>query len=406
MCGICGIVDLKGKKRIEASIIERMRSKLLHRGPDGVSHYYNGNLAFGFTRLSIIDLEGGMQPLFNEDSSLLLFCNGEIFNYIELRRELIAQGHRFKTNTDVEVILHLYEESRDYAAMLNRLNGQFSFALFDRRRRHLFCARDHFGITPFFYTTVDDFFIFASEIKAILEHPQVEREVDLVGLDQIFSFPGLIAPRTMFKQIRSLENGHYLLVEEAGPVKDAEYWDVIYPQSGEIHYSDDEDFYAGKLAELIARSVKLRLRADVPVGLYLSGGLDSAIVSAQTRDLTPETRRYSFSIDFEEKDKSEAKYQQIMADFIQSVHSRQLFRCADIVRRLEKAVYHSECPLKETYNTASLALSEAARRGNIKVVLSGEARTNGLPAMPATNSTKCDRDNLNRTTGRLPPAVN
>lgn len=372
MCGICGILDLKQKKRIDVAIIKRMKSMLLHRGPDGVNHYWNGNVAFGFTRLSIIDLEGGMQPIYNENNSLMLLCNGEIFNYIELREELIGKGHRFKTQTDVEVILHLYEESECGAGFLNRLNGQFAFTVFDFRKQQLFCARDHFGITPFFYTIVDDFFIFASEIKAILEHPQVKKEVDLVGLDQIFSFPGLICPRTMFKNIRSLENGHYLIVKEPDRIKDIEYWDLVYPEINEIDYSDDEEFYAQKLEELVTQSVKLRLRSDVPVGLYISGGLDSSIVSAKTKELTPSTRRYSFSIDFEEKDKSEKKYQRIMADFIQSLHSEQLFLYSDISQRLKRTVYHSECPLKETYNTASLALSEDALKKKIKVVLSGE----------------------------------
>ncbi len=357
-----------------------MTGKLLHRGPDGVNYYFDDRLSFGFTRLSIIDLEGGMQPIFNEDGSIITICNGEIFNYIELREELIKKGHRFRTQTDVEVILHLYEEKG--TEFLNRLNGQFAFVIFDFKNQQLFCARDHFGIIPFFYNTADDFFIFASEIKAILEHPKVKREVDLVGLDQILSLPGLVGPQTMFKSIKSLENGHYLLVKDGGSIEDVEYWDVIYPEIDEIQYDRREEFYLERLEELLTQSVKLRLRSDVPVGYYISGGLDSSLVSAIATELTPGTRRFSFSIDFEEKDKSESEYQRMMADHIESFHYEKLFSYSDISERLKKVVYYSEYPLKETYNSASMALSELARENNIKVVLSGEGSDEWFAGYP------------------------
>jgi asparagine synthase (glutamine-hydrolysing) len=380
MCGICGIFDLKSKKRIDAAVIKKMTNQLLHRGPDGMDHYINKNLAFGFSRLSIIDLETGMQPIFNKDRSLVMICNGEIFNYIELRQELTEKGHKFKTQTDVEVVIHLYEDFN--TGFLNRLNGQFAFAIFDFKKQQLFCARDHFGVIPFFYTIADDFFIFASEIKAILEHPAVIRDIDLVGLDQVFSFPGLISPRTMFRDIHSLENGHYLVVKDTDNIKNFEYWDLVYPKIAEIEYNDNEAFYTEGLKKLITDSVKLRLRADVPVGFYLSGGLDSSLISAIATQLTPGIRRTSFSIDFEEKDKSEARYQKTTANYIKSFHFEKMFFYSDISERLEKAVYHSESPLKETYNTASLALSEAARQENIKVVLSGEGADEWFAGYP------------------------
>lgn len=381
MCGICGILDLKSNNRLDSQVIKRMTGKLLHRGPDDVGYYIKENLAYGFSRLSIIDLEGGMQPIFNEDNSMIMICNGEIFNYIELRRELAARGHRFKTRTDVEAIIHLYEERAGSCEFLDKLNGQFAFAVFDFKKQQLFCARDHFGIIPFFYTIADDFFIFASEIKALLEHPNVKREVNPVGLDQILSFPGLMGRETMFKNIKSLESGHYLTVEDTG-LKTVEYWDVIYPEINEIQYNPREEFYIERLGELLARSIKWRLRADVPVGLYISGGLDSSLISVMTEELTPGIKRYSFSIDFEEKDKSESKYQRIIADFIGSDHSEKKFFPPDISGRLKKAVYHSEHPLKETYNTASLALSEAAKEKNIKVVLSGEGADEWFAGYP------------------------
>ena len=370
MCGICGIFDLNQGKRTSISIVKKMSEKLYHRGPDGSNHFCDGNIALGFTRLSIIDLAGGMQPLTNEDDSLILVCNGEIFNYIELRRELETKGHVFKTKTDVEVLLHLYEEhGTDF---LNMLNGQFAFVIYDFKKRQLFGARDHFGVIPFFYTIVDGLFIFASEIKAILEHPQVKREVDLVGLDQVFSFPGMIAPRTMFKNIRSLENGHYIVAQGPDNIRDVEYWDLVYPTEGELQYNHDETYYREKIRELITQSVRLRLRSDVPVGFYISGGLDSSITSAVANQLTPDVRRYSFSIDFVEKEISESKFQRVMADYVKSIHHEKLFLFTDISERMPKTIYHSECALKESYNTASLALSEAVRANDIKVILTGE----------------------------------
>jgi asparagine synthase (glutamine-hydrolysing) len=379
MCGICGIVDLKKKKRVDKQALKKMIKVMHHRGPDGTNHFFNGNIGFGFTRLSIIDLDGGMQPIFNEDQSMVMICNGEIFNYVELREQLIQKGHTFRTRTDVEVIVHLYEErGLDF---LNQLNGQFAFAIFDFKKQQLFCSRGHFGVIPFFYTIVDGLFIFGSEIKALLQYPGVKREVDLVGLDQVFTFPGLICPRTMFKNIHSLENGNYIHIKAEDQIHVKKYWDVVYPKEGELEYKS-EQYYVEKLNELFTQSVKLRLRSDVPVGIYISGGLDSSIISAKTKELTPNMRRYTFSVDFEEKEKSESKYQRMMAQHIDSHHTEKYFIYSDISERLQKAIYHSEYPLKETYDTASLALSEAAREKNIKVVLTGEGSDEWFAGYP------------------------
>jgi len=370
MCGISGIFDLRREKRIDTSVIKKMTSVLEHRGPDAFDHYSDDNVAFGFTRLSIIDLNGGMQPLFNEDKSIVMVCNGEIFNYIELKKDLVARGHKFRTNTDIEVILHLYEEKG--IEFVNELNGQFAFAIFDYNKQQLFCARDHFGIVPLFYTITDDYFIFGSEIKAILQHPSVECDVDLVGLDQVLSFPGVISPRTMFQNIRSLENGHALLVEGIDQIKNIEYWDLTYPEIGELNYDKSENYYIEQMSDLIEKSVKLRLRSDVPIGLYLSGGLDSSAIAAITNKLTPDVRRETFSISFDEKDICESKYQTIMSNFIKSNHNNKSFQYSDISTRLPDVIAQCEMPLKETYNTASYELSKLVSDKGIKVVLSGE----------------------------------
>ena len=229
MCGLVGFIDTRGERKPDHELLRRMTDLLIHRGPDSAGYFMEDHLALGFRRLSIIDLEGGNQPLFNEDGSIVLVCNGEIFNYLELRKMLVQKGHSFRTRTDVEVLLHLYEEHG--IDFLNKINGQFAFVIYDRNERKLFLARDHFGINPLYYAIVNGVFIFASEIKAILEHPQVEREVDLTGLDQTLSFPGLISPRTMFKGIQSLKSGHYIVVQNE-QVSVREYWDLDYPPVG------------------------------------------------------------------------------------------------------------------------------------------------------------------------------
>ncbi|HTI08367.1 MAG TPA: asparagine synthase (glutamine-hydrolyzing) [Puia sp.] len=371
MCGICGFVTYDREVGQDPGIIiGRMNSKLIHRGPDAQDTLLFDNVAFGFSRLSIIGLENGMQPIFSEDRSIVLICNGEIFNYIELRHLLKSKGHLFSTNSDVEVIIHLYEDFG--TEFLNMLNGQFAFALYDRKRKTLLCARDPMGVVPFFYTFVRGTFIFGSEIKAILEHPLVEREVDTVGLDQVFTFAGLISPRTLFKNINSLENGHFLVLNDRGEMTDREYWDLIFPE-GEMEINGHkEEYYIDKLEELFEASIKLRLRSDVASGLYLSGGLDSSMIAMKVNQLSPEVSKDAFSIDFVDSQYSESVYQRLIAESSNSSLHQKTFFYDDISERLRHSVYHSECPIKETYNTASLSLSEAVRSKGIKVILSGE----------------------------------
>lgn len=370
MCGICGYVKFDGPASAEdAGIIDKMNSRLVHRGPDAQDTLRFDNVVLGFSRLSIIGLGNGMQPIHNEDESIVLICNGEIFNYIELRDQLKMQGHRFRTDSDVEVIIHLYEEYG--MEFLNSLNGQFAFALYDRRYEKLFCARDQMGILPFFYTYVNRQFIFASEIKSILEHPLATREIDPVGLDQVFTFAGLISPRTMFKNINSLENGHYLCLDRQGRLTKMEYWDLVFPE-GEPADGKSEKYYVDRLEELFNEAVRLRLRSDVPSGLYLSGGLDSSMIAMKVNQLQPSTRKEAFAIDFVESQLSESVFQQLIARESNANLNRKVFFYDDISSRLQQSVYHSECAIKETYNTASLSLSASVREKGIKVILSGE----------------------------------
>ena len=362
-------MDLRGEGRIDREKLVRMADTITYRGPDSCGYFVTQNTGLGFRRLSIIDLLSGDQPIYNEDGSIVVICNGEIYNYLELKQRMVELGHTFKTKSDVEVLLHLYEEEGE--DFVKDLNGQFAFALYDRNNDCLILARDHFGINPLFYTIVDGLFIFASEIKAILEHPSVPREVDLTGLDQVLSFPGLVSPRTMVRGISSLKSGHRVVVRNAR-VKVEEYWDLDYPKANEIAYDKPESYYVDELEKLLFRSIRLRLQSDVPVGFYLSGGLDSSLIAAAIGKVSNGNRRHSFSVGFTDKAICEREYQRQVARQVNSAHHEIMFDESEVIDRLSSMIFHCECPVKETYNTCSMALSEAARRAGIKVVLTGE----------------------------------
>ena len=348
----------------------RMCRKLRHRGPDASEVLVQDDFGLGFSRLSIIDLQTGMQPMANEDKSVLSVCNGEIFNFPGLADELRSKGHTLRTKSDCEVLPHLYEDAKE--KMLQVLNGQFAFAICDGKLKRLFAARDPFGVAPFFFTLIDGLFIFASEIKAILEHGAVTREVNPVGLDQVFTFPGVVSPETMFKNIHSLPPGHFLQMEKGATAPVIEqYWDLAYPKLTDYTHSGHPDEYAEQVWELLRKSVNRRLVSDVPIGLYLSGGLDSSLIGVLARELSAEVR-HSFSVDFLEAELSEGRYQRLMAKELGTVHHPVLIEGQDIAAHLQRVIFHCECPLKETFNAAALALSGAVHEHGIKVVLAGQ----------------------------------
>ena len=369
MCGVAGYIDLRNEGRVDERVLRKMTDTIVHRGPDSSGFIVTPDAGIGFRRLSIIDLQTGNQPLPNEDGSLVLTCNGEIYNYPALRSELLRKGHVFRTKTDVEVLLHQYEE--DGPAFLDRINGQFALAIYSHKDRSLFLARDQFGICPLYYAVVDGLLIYASEIKAVLEHPLVPRKVDLTGLDQVLSLPGTISPRTMFQEVQSLPPGHYLVAKD-GNINITEYGDLNYPVHDEASQDRPEEYYADALRELLEHSVRYRLQADVPVGFFLSGGLDSSLIAAMIRRVSPATQRHSFSICFTDERICESRYQRLMSQSVNSIHHEITFNEDDIAARLSDVVYHAEAPLKETYNTASLALSRRTRETGVTVVLNGE----------------------------------
>jgi asparagine synthase (glutamine-hydrolysing) len=380
MCGIAGFLDLNSRERDARGVLSAMLTSLVHRGPDGQGMLVRGSLAMGARRLSIVDVQGSDQPLLNEDKTLALVGNGEIFNYVELRQELKSRGHVFSTEGDLEVILHLFEESGP--DFVKRVNGQFSIALYDFQKNELHLFRDHFGITPLFYTANAHGIVFASEIKAILCHPGVTRAVDLSGLDQVICFPGLVSPRTMFKGIHSLRPGHRLQVCGAS-VTEREFWDLDYPLADSHHQNSDEGELAREFLSVFDRAVELRMRADRPVGVYLSGGLDSSFVAASMRANQPSAKIHAFSIVFpESRSIDERRFQREMVQLLGLEHVEVPFRDADIGGLLSDMVWHAECPVKESYNTCSMALAKAARGLDVPVVLGGEGADELLAGYP------------------------
>lgn len=367
MCGICGIFDLTGSHLITSEMINKMLASIRHRGPDGSQTKIMPGVGFGFNRLSFIDLSGGMQPITNEDDTLTLICNGEIFNYRELRSELMGKGHTFKTKTDTEVILHLYEEyGLDFP---NKLNGQFAIALYDEREDQLLLVRDQIGICPLFYTVADGQVIFCSEIKGILECPWVERKLNLKAVDQLMNYPGVVSPETFFDGISSLRAGHMLKIKRNEEIKDIEYWDLIY--SAEEEEDKGEAYYVEKLREMIKDSISRRLVADVPVGFYVSGGLDSSVVACYIGKFLLDSY-YSFSAEIGEADLDESRFQRIVQECVNSTHYKTKVGEEEIWKNLYDVVYHAESGLKESYDVAAFMLSSLVQQSPAKAVLTGQ----------------------------------
>lgn len=366
MCAICGVLEWRGRKGIERENILRMQAALRHRGPDGSGMLMRKGAALGFDRLSFLDLEGGMQPLQNEDGTISMVCNGEIFNFPELRQELEAKGHSFRTRTDVEVIVHLYEEEGlDFP---KRLNGQFAIALYDERSGQLLLVRDQVGICPLFYTVCGGQVIFASEIKGILAYPGVERRLNLKAVDQLMNFPGVVSPTTFFDGIYSLRGGHILQIRPGEEIRDLEYWDLCY--SAEEEEDKGKAYYVERLRELLKDSISRRLVADVPIGFYISGGLDSSVVACYIGKYLLNSY-YSFSAEIA-GELDESRFQQIIHDYVHSTHYKTVITEEELWINLSKVIYHAESGVKESYDVAAYLLSGLVSGSPAKAVLTGQ----------------------------------
>ena len=374
MCGIIGTLDWSGRHPPDIPLLKQMLGAIHHRGPDEFGLYADRRASIGCARLSIVDLNTGQQPIANEDRSLWIVFNGEIYNYLELRPALEQAGHRFTTRSDTEVILHLYEEKGPDC--LHRLNGQFAIAIWDVRRGELFLARDRVGIRPLFYTLLpgSEGLVFGSEIKALLLDPRVRAQVrlDPAALAQAFTFWAPLAPRTAFQNIRELPPGHWMRVraDAPGQVSTARYWQLVFPPTdGEAVLTEAEA--VGHLRDLLSDATRLRLRADVPVGSYLSGGIDSTLIAAFIRQHTPESL-CTFSIAFQEAAFDERRYQEIATAFLGTDHRRTECTNAAIGQVFPDVVWHAETPLLRASPAPMYLLSQLVHENRIKVVLTGE----------------------------------
>ncbi len=380
MCGIAGYVNF-GPERVSAAHAGRMIEALRHRGPDGTGVYEDGDAVLAHARLSIIDLEGGRQPMRNEDGSLWITFNGEIFNYVELRQQLLERGHSFATHSDTEVILHLFEDLGPEC--VHRLNGQWAFAIWDRNKRKLFLSRDRVGVRPLFYTTAGSTLVFASEVKALFAHPDVPRELDPAGLDQVFTFWSAIPPRTAFKNVLELPPGHSMLVTDGG-VAVRPYWQPDYSAAGD---GRPESEYADELLNLLIDATRIRLRADVPVGAYLSGGIDSTLTTALIRKFTSAPLR-TFSVSFADAEFDESAYQRDAVRFLNTDHEEVRCTNEDIGRVFPDVIWHAEKPILRTAPAPLFILSKLVRDSGYKVVVTGEGSDEMLGGYDIFKETK------------------
>ena len=367
MCGIAGYLQFDGRP-VDPGVLEAMIRALRHRGPDGSGIHVDRNAGLAHTRLSIIDLEGGAQPMCNEDRSLWITFNGEIFNYLELREQLLATGHTFATRSDTEVIVHLYEQYGD--DFVDHLNGQFAIALWDGPRNRLILARDRVGIRPLFYQISDGRLYFASEVKSLFSVPGMERRLSRHALAEAFTFWSPLAPSTPFENVFAIPPAHIMSVDlSVGYPVFRKYWNWTFPVKQDDVRSTRA--LAEELRSLLIDAVRLQLRADVPVAAYLSGGLDSSIIAAAIADFTDVPLR-TFSVRFEDPEFDEGVYQDAMVRQLGTNHTVVHCSRADIRRIFPGTIWHTEAPILRTAPAPLQLLSAQVRASGYKVALTGE----------------------------------
>ena len=363
--------DRAAKRPVSEADLRQMLALLRHRGPDEFGILLDNEAGLGNARLSIIDLSGGSQPIANEDDTLWIVFNGEIFNYIELRADLEARGHRFRTSSDTEVILHLFEEFGPHC--LDQMNGQFAIAIWDTKRRRLFLGRDRLGVRPLFYAQIDgSTLIFASEIKSILSDRRVRAEIDPAVVEQVFTFWAPLTPDTVFRGIKELPPGHFLMADRES-LHIEPYWKNRFPAESNSFRAPSRPIedVVEEFRALLIDACQIRLRADVPVGAYLSGGLDSSTIASIVRRHTS-NKLVTFSIAFSDQKFDESEFQQEMAAQLGTDHHVVRTTHADIGRAFPEVVWHTEVPIMRTAPAPMFLLSKLVRQTGFKVVLTGE----------------------------------
>lgn len=366
MCGIAGYFALTPRPLAPREVLERMVEAVRHRGPDAGGVYLDSRAALGHRRLSIIDLSGGAQPLSTADQRLWVTFNGEIFNYVELTEELVKRGHTFRTRSDTETILHAYAEYG--ARCVESFNGDFAYAVWDRDRERLVMARDRMGVRPLYYTVHEGVLVFASEVKSLFSYPGVRAELDPLGLDQTFTFWSPLAPRTAFKGVYEVPPGHQLIAEK-GSFRVEPYWQLRFPRRNEQVAMTEAD--AGdRVEELLADATRIRMRADVPVGAYLSGGFDSSATTALAQRHNEGLR--TFSLEFEVPELDESVYQRQLVEALGTDHTALRCMNGDIAGIFPQVIRHTERPVIRSAPAALFLLSRQVRDHGFKVVLTGE----------------------------------
>ena len=368
MCGIAGIYNYlsPSEPSIELSV-KGMLSVIRHRGPDESGMYLGENVGLGSVRLSIIDLAAGQQPISDESGNYWIVYNGEIFNYQELRIDIEKKGIKLRTHSDTEVLVQLY--AMYGADCLKYLNGQFAFSIWDKNKQELFLARDRVGIRPLFYWAQNGAFAFCSEIKGLFTLDRIDRAMRPESLAQIFTFWTTLSPATPFEGVYELPPGHSMHVTKAG-IKIEKYWSMEFPENGSSH-SRNLPNAVEEFTELFRDAVKIRLRADVPVGAYLSGGLDSSVTTALIHEIDPGVLN-TYSIGFKDKAFDETAYQLEAAKYFQTRHSAFECTAAEIADQFINTIWHAEFPILRTAPTPMFMLSKKVRESNIKVVITGE----------------------------------
>lgn len=363
MCGITGKLFFQNGRPVSPQLIQRMTNTLIHRGPDDAGYYIDGNFGFGMRRLSIIDLAGGHQPIFNEDKSLAIIFNGEIYNYRELKKDLENRGHRFRTNSDTETILHCYEQYGN--EFMHKLNGMFAIAIWDIKNHKLLLVRDRLGIKPLYYYLDNEKLLFGSEIKAIIEDETIGRKVNPDALDMYLSFMYVPNPLSMFEKIYKLPPGH-LLVCENGKTEVRRYWDINFAPD----HSRTEKEFIEEYNHLLEDAVKIRLLSEVPLGAFLSGGVDSSSIVAMMAKVSSH-RVKTFSIGFEEGGyHDETKYAELIAKKFGTEHTS--FKVSSsMLQMLPKYVYHFDEPFADYAAFPTYVVSKLARQ-HVTVVLTGD----------------------------------
>jgi asparagine synthase (glutamine-hydrolysing) len=365
MCGICGIFHRDARRQVEQDALAGMSAQIVHRGPDEDGTYIDGNVGLAIRRLSIIDVQSGHQPISNEDQNIWIVYNGEIYNHQQLRAELESRGHRYRTKSDTETILHLYEEYGPEC--VQRLRGMFAFAIWDRRKRRLFIARDRLGIKPFYYRFDDSTLLFGSEIKAILKYPGVKPEFNRSALAEYLAFGYIAGPETMFSGIYKLLPGHTLEIGETGEMKVSQYWDLKAPKDEAERSSD---YYVKGYRDLLEQAVASHLMSDVPLGVFLSGGLDSSVVAALTQKIRREPIE-TFSVGYSEEAFSELPHARQVADYLGSRHHEIRMSSQDFFDILPTLTWHEDEPIAWP-SSVSLYFVARLAKSRVTVVLTGE----------------------------------